>query len=423
MRTAVTFEIPSDLQIPTLSVCFRYVDIIDMRRFAAIHPSLDLLNKNLTARSEAIRATITVKQIFDLAPNSSLFIGCDIRFPGNYQMDQFHGTDCDSKFKIDLFYMQKYICYKFQLLSEGHYRFDEIASSLNYAGMAYTIGLNLSYFNGSDYILPMVHDGSYFPSTSKMFATQIRRFVNLPHIRTRNLFHFSNTYVTNLKLPAPYATNCSKFTKVGYCFTLCLINESTKRFNKYPFSEIVGVSSRHDQNKRIITTSDLENKTFSHELSEIEQSCGHTCRSPYCNDTLSITEILSFGFYKDALWFRVDLTKELLFLVAYLPLMKINEYSIYVMSCLGTWLGISFLQLNPIPLIRKKLRINKNRQRRSTVDNVVREPLSKIWTNSTQRSHCCLEKQHLVQEIQRLKIGLVKLSTQVNRNETTSLAK
>lgn len=56
------------------------------------------------------------------------------------------------------------------------------------------------------------------------------------------------------------------------------------------------------------------------------------------------------------------------FHITHLPALQFNEYAIYVMSCIGAWLGVSVVQLNPCSLWAKgKRKLRGGRQLVATI--------------------------------------------------------
>lgn len=81
-----------------------------------------------------------------------------------------------------------------------------------------------------------------------------------------------------------------------------------------------------------------------------------------CDETIIKTQDLGTTEQEGAISFRLSLPANPNFFVTYLPMTGFFEFLTYVSSCLGTWLGVSMLDLNFAPLIAKL--VQRGRQRR-----------------------------------------------------------
>lgn len=139
----------------------------------------------------------------------------------------------------------------------------------------------------------------------------------------------------------------------------CLVDKVLKKLGKLPFSTLIAEDDFDNDtiNHNIITAQELHNDTIRTTLRTVERECSRTCPSHGCDSSIMVTELLLTGETADnSIQFRVNLPNFASFYVQYLPFMILNEYLIYVMSCLGTWLGVSVIELNPVEMFTRKRR-------------------------------------------------------------------
>ena len=115
----ITISVPSDIEPPDLSVCFRYADIIDVTQLNAAH--------NVTLKSDRrnyinpIQSLVTIKDIFMYTPGEdNVFRKCSSRPPHDYNLNEYNGSDCYTSFNVSKFVMQEFVCYRFSLLATGN---------------------------------------------------------------------------------------------------------------------------------------------------------------------------------------------------------------------------------------------------------------------------------------------------------------
>lgn len=330
---------------PELAVCFDYDDIID-----------DAAQQQLSPTT----SSLTLQEIFNLSPNvTDVFHGCNIRFPNTYYVQRFLGIDCLAYFAVTRFYTAHTVCYNFGVREKGEYEFATAASAIEKPAMAFEIDLSLKHFSRVNKVRPIVHDGFGLPVVSLFFASFYGRYFNLSHVTTRNYFHLAGSMISNTLLKRPYKTHCVEYPdlegKATY-FKRCLTNKTLRYFKKFPFSEIIGETENlYNLSHAHISNQDLENLRFVRKLGELEEECNSLCRDDDCFMSYTITQLLATGanVHENRIRFRVDLPKNPSFVLEHRPLIRFWEYLVYIMSCLGTWLGISALQLNPLRVYKR----------------------------------------------------------------------
>lgn len=131
------------------------------------------------------------------------------------------------------------------------------------------------------------------------------------------------------------------------CYSHCVRNGTLTKFNKLPFTSIV-VDGDQEANHFHVSTNDVYNDTFGDLLNEIQYRCYLKCKAPDCETTYYVTKALPRPLYRRAVGVRLMAPREPTTNVANSPKMEFVEYVIFVLSSLGTWLGLSVFDLNKI---------------------------------------------------------------------------
>lgn len=126
-ESELSLSMPIDIVAPDLTVCFRYVDVINIQSLNKHRPvdkklkSLEKLTKddNFTALSDEIISACTIDDIFNFTPQSSdILYKCSVKKTTDYDFHTFQGDKCKKRFLVFKFYLQEYICYRFKRVLE-----------------------------------------------------------------------------------------------------------------------------------------------------------------------------------------------------------------------------------------------------------------------------------------------------------------
>lgn len=178
----------------------------------------------------------------------------------------------------------------------------------------------------------------------------LRNYNETTKLAQFNYFKVNYGYLINHKLPPPFAMRCVYYMSQldyydqSYCKMKCLLALTMKRFNKVPFSTIISEKVNYTH----ISLMDIVNNST--ELDKFELTCRQRCSFDDCFEMLSLTKV-SVEPDSRGLQFAVLIPQEPFVTVVYLPKIEFSELIVYVLSCVGTWFGISILSLNPVKLI------------------------------------------------------------------------
>lgn len=354
--TDILISLPDKIEIPDFSFCVRYTDVLDVKAFDPSAP--DPNEKPTSMNDEEIRALqmkVTIADIFKFTPNiSELWIRCLSRKVHDYNVLNTNSSECNQVFSIRKFYVQEYICYSFhQLKSENAtYEFRNIAFSLAFPGVFYgLIFENNGSLARAEYCRAVVHAVNVLPTDSLSLSPGFyRKWEEKKKGAKYNNFQVGYYQLFKKLLPFPFQTNCRDYDLEGLsnqndCVNNCMNISSVKMFNKIPFSifQAFPIPLQH------INTGDLANDTFTDLLKEAESKCFESCDQMDCDDSYTLSQIMKEEKANggDGLSFMINAPRQPSFTVTHRPLMPITDYLVYVLSCFGTWFGLSVLSLNP----------------------------------------------------------------------------
>ena len=121
--TTVTMEMPNKVDIPALSVCWRYGDIIDLdalRRKNSEIPVFDFTNDETIKNSGwTVQSMATVRQVYDFTPSlDNTFADCIIRVPQCYSAQRFNVSECRKQFTVIQFFTMVSFCFAMSIIRE-----------------------------------------------------------------------------------------------------------------------------------------------------------------------------------------------------------------------------------------------------------------------------------------------------------------
>lgn len=356
MITGVTIGVTEKMKAPSLSACFRWVDVIEPfknKRFENIHPDED----------DAVRDLMNVTsmaEIFEKAPLSAgALFDCRIRKPGSYEIFNPGMEECNKLFNTSKFYMIEYICYRFQYVaSKEEFTYDELANTPTWSSVFYELGLhsNFSLYKHAKFI---AHNDVEYPFRELSMSTVADRSVFDTWngiFKTFKVFYFT---LKQRRLPPPYPTKCRKYDDEDHldgnsqieCQQICMNNETITAFGKSPFSSILyETAPQKPLHPNIpLTYRDMQHPEVSNAVLKMSINCARKCNRQDCEETLSFTR-LDDEPTTDRVKIRVYIPTEALFSIRFLPMMDFVQYFTNFLSTLGVWFGTSVIDLEPLEI-------------------------------------------------------------------------
>lgn len=340
-------DVPENWKSPNASFCPRYLDVFDKKAYKLKQTVVNFFTSRLSESIIYQQTLYTVADIFKYTPpEEDVFLRCFVRNETTYNYVQREGKACYELFKVDKFYHQEFVCYRFSLINIASFDFKKSAYALNFPGVFYLVELNTKYFNDTNFLKAIVHRTS-FPAKTSAFAPVFSRKHSSQSSANLNYFKLSYYSVTQERLEAPYKTQCTDYSKQGHisrrrCANDCVDKRTTEELDRVPFSTITTrpILLKH------VSYRDIENRTFSLHYQQIESFCRKRCILVDCKEVYFVTQV-SAEPYPHFFRFSVDAPREPSFIVTFLPKIDLNEFLVFVFSCFGTWFGISILSLDP----------------------------------------------------------------------------
>ena len=396
-------DIPTNVSMPTFSVCFRYADILDiegLRKKGASVP--DVNYANIDESISLIQSIVTVQVLLDFTPSvETVITDCVFRSPGEYNIEFLNAEQCKQKFTTDKFYVQSYVCYRLEptidrsdsssLGTNWSYDYQTTASALVYPNMAYTVGFNLSAFDDCPTIIPIVHQRGSLPTESIYFAPELRRFDSTQRYTKERINYFYLTYkeLSNKRLPSPYPSDCSSYegSSQSKCFKDCLVDMTLKEWNLIPFTEIIKSTEGFPLTNKLVSTLYFNDSTFESKLIKLGSQCSEKCKQPNCEEVLYLTSTNSRGRDDDSLSFRINLPASPNYFITFQPMMLFYEYATYILSCFGTWIGLTMYQYNPLELYYSLRKYQEKRRTSRLMSDIQTSPVKTSPRTSRRQPH------------------------------------
>ena len=199
---------------------------------------------------------------------------------------------------------------------------------------------------------------------------------------------FVSSYSMNIsKLKPPYTDRCVDYTSFGYedvydAIRQCLNAAEIEEYNELSGAQLFTMNSTN-QGMKIASFVHTENRNL-----------WETCLNRYGNDdctmetmfTVNTMKTTKDSFYEDVLLFGVSRSKQASLVITSKARIDDIDFTTYILGALGSWIGFSFLNINPIPYFFKAINqtnTNQDQNKRNeleiartrTIDNVSKNAL------------------------------------------------
>ena len=425
--SSIIMNMADEIEPPDLSVCFRYGDIYDEVAYLSdsnrkphyAHPG------NSKKLNEDISETLTLGEVFKYMPSvAEALLKVKIRPLNEFSMEwlDVNGNAGNKSvgMAITAYHVFTHVCYKVTVNSNTPFPVRPIALSHQSPGIIYKLYFNLSLFKKSQRLLVLTSVDTI--QTGLAYAKYPRRFdfkqsgqMSEPF----NLMSFSYQKLENNRLPPPYETQCRNYGAFLhynslYCVSYCVNQNVVKELEMVSFTQ--GLNFNKVNRTEVYSRSNIlrisqmtTNRTINAIFKSITNHCNQRCRQPSCHSKTFMTKLSEQGNPESPGYFDVSLrvaTSPDIHIV-YKPDFEFDYFLIYIMSCFGTWLGLSVSDLNPIELWSKY----SNRNRIAGNGGPVPERLNEgIQANSRRL-------QILANENHEFRLTLMKMSQIVINNQ------
>ena len=358
---------PLVVNSPALSICFRYGDILDTEFVAK---KLGENYKSVTQRLEQIRRDITLDEVFQhTPPGEQLLTGAFIRDSKNYTVRQLNQKQSIEHFEISRFQTLMWMCYRFQprLVKTFNYRL--VASSSSFAGMIYSVFIQLSKkrVNRTMLMMPLVHTYNDYPTLEYLHAPH----VGIAKDSTVNLYRLNSQKFETKFLRYPYKTDCTDYGERDddgidqpQLISDCIVKSTIDRLKMIPFSEFkIENKFEFSSNLKLMDpNSRFGNSSIGLEFKKIEHECKRLYPKLDCEDYVHLTQIQSRENWPIEDWhFRIGQPTSPTIRTVYQPMEDFYTFSLLVLSCFGVWIGSSLIDLNLVDFYVKVERLMNQR--------------------------------------------------------------
>ena len=348
----MTISATARLPPPAFSICFLYSSLID-RSTANQQLSKtdqDELSKipeiDVMSQTHFYVRKFTIGQILKLLPNIK-FNQCRIRLPMESNVNSYESEkECMQFFTTSKTFFQEYACYRTQTTFKDMYDYFQVGKAMHFQGLAFQMTVPYQFINRTTISLPFLHTTNGKGDRSRLSAGLVSMSNDINFVR------LSYAMNSEKRLPPPYVTKCNG-RGASQCFRECSLQSFKNQFGKLPFMESYTETEVRLNDGHLFDTNLLYNKTNNDLMNAIRKNCLRHCPIS-CEIEFYITEIQHTAKYSfiNVSGFRVDLPRWPATHIEHRPSLEFNEYVIYVTSCLGTWLGISIINLNPFSRLK-----------------------------------------------------------------------
>ena len=164
-----------------------------------------------------------------------------------------------------------------------------------------------------------------------------------------NLFDVRSFFYNFQRLQKPYEDSCEEYLFKGFISRRDAI---IKCMNEYTQDSLEVVEDTViDESEDLYDNYTMKIDTY---YDHIEQECSLKYDKPDCERSIYFTSVESydqFGIYDDEI--HISIEKDILPSFFVLSKARINDidYVTYILGAVGSWLGLSFVSLNPIPYL------------------------------------------------------------------------
>lgn len=332
------------LEAPALHACYRYYDLLDydkMNSALGTDWKYDPYNGTLVRQ---IQNDLTIANILQFTPSSDEALGaCSVRHPNSYIINPESSKDCHKMFSIIKYVVLEYICYKYRYVAVENQTFSllELANTPVSPGLMYEV-------NPSDpfkkfRLAKFIATGYKVYPYKAMGQTQLMDRFGRPD---DDLGIYSLTYFTLItkRLPPPFVTMCYNYSDMDRqsqtdCHQRCVKKFTEESLNKIPFSSI----ETEAKNQSVLSYLDVTNETIAQMLFKYYNDCDNYCRKKDCRERSTFSRVLVQP--KNYFLIRIGTPVEPSVTVSYKPIIQFPEYLTYLLSCFGTWFGLSVISL------------------------------------------------------------------------------
>ena len=349
----VKHDMQSELQVPTITMCIRYMDIMDWdalyrdkqinRRFRRSNRWRDLV----TAQS-----ILTIRQILDYTPPVHALLKATSYRKRDSYLEYYDGIGNRSVFDIHKYYMQEAICYQFKPIDQTPKLFQRIANSLHSSGSMFRMILS-DILNRTDVFMVALHF-RHSRTASFYFGQTMNRLSNYERLTPiASLFFYTYSITRITLMPVPYDTACHPAaTEKSVCMHNCLLKRMISRLGKAPFQTYI----QQPLDVRHVSHEDMLNETTKLIVQQVDDECTRKCLTMGCHYHFIATRLDHVSLEtpsRFAIVIRVPQTPGIA--LSTIVTLDMIAYLTYIGSSISSWFGLSALALDPFRFLSRRL--------------------------------------------------------------------
>ena len=360
LRRSRSFE-----QLPSLSVCVPYTDILDYERLQQVMGESVCRSDQLVQRT-LIHSRLTIRQVFDLTPSpQELMASCYFRVKDGFLLSWFPQSSCEDLLRVDRFFTQHSMCYVVRPNLSFQVSIENARISLSSPSVLYGFQLSRRFHLTNQFAVSVFY--GELPYKSQRLAAMFDRMSDFQ----RQVVHFravmlSFFWTQKKLLPPPFDTRCHN---VSRCLEECW-SVIEDRVDRILYERFVTEESMQEQSKRrVVSFADLEqNASMRRQLEVLTDLCADTCVGSWCDYSHTVTQLdasRTVVWGNESLSLYVKSEKMPGVTAQSLPRVDPMAFLVYLSSCLEVWLGMHFSSTSSLALrLMRKLRKMRRRRRR-----------------------------------------------------------
>lgn len=375
-----TYKVTSDISFnitignvdKTYNLRFLYYEILNRDAYSRDNKDTsqhmnDTDATNMFDNAMNLTNIITIEDIFKYTPSKlDLIEAC-------YDRDE---TRCDANtLQIKKYVNNMFVIYTFRSTKGLTYDEEQLFYTPNAGGAISRLIFKPDLFTRAFTIAPFLSHNEFIPYQESAIAIDTDTGYDYDsHIQSYLSFGLRAHSLITIQLPPPFTTKCVHKYLLYDCMSTCSNNFSVRYFDRLSPLTYFSHIDDYMKNMKIITFQDMTNEVIYRRYLSYLIKCIDMCpRASRCIEGIDITHIERSTFGRLNL-FQV-LSDSPSFIVKYYPKTKFVEYITLFMSCFGTWLGLSMIDMFPIKfpsyvmnmLIKRRGNISNNR---SNIPNI-----------------------------------------------------
>ena len=271
-------ELKSSLRsLNKVSLCFRFIDIVNLTRFNSDTGSDVKMPTSLDERID-LEDKMNIRQMFDYTPDvDDILKSCFYR-PDDWNFKLMSGPDCRSFVNVSRYLTQEYMCYMFSPIITPNIRLQSVTQSMYYQFMVYQITLNPN-LSKVMFVNTAIFENE-LPYISRDFSV-LTNLIGSQHMYSGIYLSVYPATFRFIRLQRPYDTMCRnlKTDIIFQCMHKCYMQNIQEIGGKIPASQIITAKS----NYKIMGAKDLRDPMMSKRMTRLTDFCEKKCFFVSCN--------------------------------------------------------------------------------------------------------------------------------------------